>query len=54
MMVVKISLFVPIQSFTSRDKSSEHLARFYTFNSIKKAKKIIIKLLYYRLKILTS
>jgi hypothetical protein len=24
------------QSFTSRDKSSEYLARFYTFKSIKK------------------
>jgi hypothetical protein len=28
------------QSFTSRDKSSKYLARFYTFNGIRKNKKI--------------
>jgi hypothetical protein len=29
------------QSFTSRDKSNEYLARFYTFTRTKKEKKFI-------------
>jgi ribosomal protein S11 len=31
-----------VKSFTSRDKSSEYLARFYALNCIKKAKKFIV------------
>ncbi len=31
---------VDSQLFTSRDKSSEYLTRFYTYNSIKKTKNV--------------